>query len=85
MFLLVYKLYGDWHLFYQETHKMTPVRSAAKRVAAGGEGGRRRKRLRSRNAYIDACLEREPQTADSYADLEDWIVTKPGKQYNLYV
>ncbi|KAJ1489521.1 hypothetical protein T484DRAFT_1779879 [Baffinella frigidus] len=54
----------------------------------GGEErrvGKKRKlptgpRIRSRNAYVDACLEDE-EGDDSYADLEDFIVCRKGRRY----
>ena len=42
------------------------------------------KRIRSRNAFIDAALEEMGTRAhDAYADLEDFIVCKPGKRYHF--
>jgi hypothetical protein len=42
-------------------------------VYGASRGGRKRQRLRSRNTYIDECLQNEDGT-DSFADLEDFIV-----------
>jgi hypothetical protein len=40
-----------------------------------------RRRLRSRNAFIDSELGGSGYGADSYADLEDFIVVKKGRRY----
>jgi len=40
-----------------------------------------RRRLRSRNAFIDSELGGGGYGADSYADLEDFIVVKKGRRY----
>ena len=42
---------------------------------------KRRHAIRSRNSYVDAVLHEEEDGGDSYADLEDWIVFKRGRQY----
>ena len=39
------------------------------------------RRLRSRNAFIDAELGKSGHANDSYADLEDFIVCKRGRRY----
>ena len=41
---------------------------------------RKRRRLRSRNQVVDAWLAEE-ESADAFADLEDFIVTKRGRLY----
>ena len=43
--------------------------------------GTSRRRVRSRNPFIDAELGRGQHGGDSYADLEDFIVTKRGRVY----
>eukprot|EP00961_Rhodomonas_salina_P152423 2051636-Rhodomonas_salina.2 len=52
----------------------------AERAGGGGKRKRKGKRLRSRNAFVDAYLEDE-DGGDSYADLEDFIVCKKGSKY----
>ena len=44
-------------------------------------GGSSRRRLRSRNPYIDAELA-DGYGGDSFADLEDFIVCKRGRKYH---
>jgi len=45
-------------------------------------GGSSRRRLRSRNAFIDSELgSGGGYGGDSYADLEDFIVVKKGRKY----
>ena len=46
----------------------------------GGRRGGSRRRLRSRNPFIDAELA-ETGGNDTFADLEDFIVTKKGRSY----
>lgn len=46
---------------------------------------RRKKRMRSRNPYIDAMLAEEEGGDDFYNDLEDFIVCKKGTNYNNYL
>ena len=41
---------------------------------------RKRQALRSRNSFVDACLAEE-DGLDSFADLEDFIVCRPGTKY----
>lgn len=43
-----------------------------------------RNRLRNRNRFIDAALRAEAGD-DDYADLEDWIVTRQGEDYDALV
>jgi hypothetical protein len=60
----------------------------------GKQSGRKRRRMRSNNPFVDAFLEegdvsddgekgrRDPNPRDDYADLEDFIVCKRGKDYS---
>ena len=57
-----------------------PAAQEAPRGTAGRQGSSRCK-LRSRNPYIDAELSASKTYDDTYADLEDFIVTKRGRKY----
>ncbi len=53
----------------EERRRQTSRRRCRKRLA-----------LRSRNSFVDACLAEE-DGLDSFADLEDFIVCRPGTKY----
>ncbi|KAL1527106.1 hypothetical protein AB1Y20_015789 [Prymnesium parvum] len=50
-------------------------------ASLGMQGGVSRRRLRSRNPYIDAQLSASRTFDDTFADLEDFIVCKRGRRY----
>jgi hypothetical protein len=60
---------GDKEEQHEETVELLQPRAASRR------------RLRSRNPFIDSELGRGGGGDDSYADLEDFIVCKRGRQY----
>lgn len=49
-------------------------------VAVARKSRRKKRRIRSRNAYVDAALDEE-DGSDGYGDLEDFIVCKDGIEY----
>ena len=60
---------GDEEEQHEETVELLQPRAASRR------------RLRSRNPFLDSELGRGGGGDDSYADLEDFIVCKRGRQY----
>ncbi|CAG9462269.1 unnamed protein product [Pedinophyceae sp. YPF-701] len=48
------------------------------------EKARRRARRRSANPFVDAALNEGGSDADDYADLDDFIVCKPGRDYETF-
>ena len=60
---------GEEEEIEEERRRQTSRRRCRKRLA-----------LRSRNSFVDACLAEE-DGLDSFADLEDFIVCRPGTKY----
>ena len=74
---LIAELHSGWQAEAPAPEEPTPPPPAA----PPSRGASRRKQLRSRNAFVDAQLASGEYADDSFADLEDFIVCKRGRQY----
>ena len=65
----------------EEQKEKTKKRTRVKKVVKNSKKRKKSNLFRSRNNFIDAALAEEGEE-DNFADLEDWIVCKPGRNYN---